>query len=121
MTLSDIAVRRPVLAAVASLLILVFGLAAVQNIPVRELPDVDNAVVTITTEYRGAAPEVIDTDITETLEGAVAAITGLRSISSESRQGRSRITLEFETSRDLDNAANKPALILCIGARLHAL
>lgn len=106
MTLSDIAVRRPVLAAVASLLILVFGLAAVQNIPVRELPDVDNAVVTITTEYRGAAPEVIDTDITETLEGAVAAITGLRSISSESRQGRSRITLEFETSRDLDNAAN---------------
>ena len=106
MTLSDIAVRRPVLAAVASLLILVFGLAAVQDIPVRELPDVDNAVVTITTEYRGAAPEVIDTDITETLEGAVAAITGLRSISSESRQGRSRITLEFETSRDLDNAAN---------------
>ncbi|MFN3207936.1 MAG: efflux RND transporter permease subunit [Roseovarius sp.] len=106
MTLSDIAVRRPVLAAVASLLILVFGLAAVQGIPVRELPDVDNAVVTVTTEYRGAAPEVIDTDITETLEGAVAAITGLRSISSESRQGRSRITLEFETTRDLDNAAN---------------
>lgn len=106
MTLSDVAVRRPVLAAVASLMILVFGLAAVQGIPVRELPDVDNAVVTVTTEYRGAAPEVIDTDITETLEGAVAAITGLRSISSESRQGRSRITLEFETTRDLDNAAN---------------
>ncbi len=106
MTLSDIAVRRPVLAAVASLLIVVFGLAAVQDIPVRELPDVDNAVVTVTTDYRGAAPEVIDTDITETLEGAVAAITGLRSISSESRQGRSRITLEFETTRDLDNAAN---------------
>ena len=81
MTISDIAVRRPVLAAVASLLILVFGLASVQSIPVRELPDVDNAVVTVTTEYRGAAPEVIDTDITETLEGAVAAITGLRSIS----------------------------------------
>lgn len=104
--LSDVAVRRPVLAAVASLLILVFGVAAVQSIPVRELPDVDNAVVTITTTYRGAAPEVVDTDITETLEGAVAAITGLRSISSESRQGRSRITLEFETSRDLDAAAS---------------
>ncbi|MEO1139417.1 MAG: efflux RND transporter permease subunit [Pseudomonadota bacterium] len=106
MSLSDVAVRRPVLAAVASLLILVFGIAAVQSIPVRELPDVDNAVVTITTNYRGAAPEVIDTDITETLEGAVAAITGIRSISSESRQGRSRITLEFETSRDLDAAAS---------------
>jgi len=89
MTLSDISVRRPVLAAVASLLLLVFGLAAVRAIPVRELPDVDNAVVTVTTNYRGAAPEVIDTDITETIEGSIAAINGIRSISSESRQGRS--------------------------------
>ncbi|MGA0924193.1 MAG: efflux RND transporter permease subunit, partial [Lutimaribacter sp.] len=80
MTLSDIAVKRPVLAAVANLLILVFGLALLQAIPVRELPDVDNAVVTVTTTYRGAAPEVIDTDITEPIEGAVAAITGIRSI-----------------------------------------
>jgi len=106
MSLPDIAVRRPVLAAVASLLILVFGLAALRAIPVRELPDVDNAVVSIDTTYQGAAPEVIDTDITEPIEGAVAAITGLRSISSESRQGRSRITLEFETGRDIEQAAN---------------
>ncbi len=106
MTLSDISVRRPVLAAVASLLILVFGLAALRTIPVRELPDVDNAVVSIDTTYRGAAPEVIDTDITEPIEGAVAAINGIRSISSESRQGRSRITLEFETGRDIEQAAN---------------
>ncbi|MGR3315974.1 efflux RND transporter permease subunit [Roseovarius indicus] len=106
MTLPDIAVRRPVLAAVASLLLLVFGLAALRTIPVRELPDVDNAVVSIDTIYVGAAPEVIDTDITEPIEGAVAAITGLRSISSESRQGRSRITLEFETGRDIEQAAN---------------
>lgn len=106
MTLSDIAVRRPVLAAVASLLIAVFGLAALRDIPVRELPDVDNAVVSINTTYRGAAPEVIDTDITEPIEGAVAAITGIRSISSESRQGRSRITLEFEAGRGLEEAAN---------------
>ncbi|MEQ9259752.1 MAG: efflux RND transporter permease subunit [Roseovarius sp.] len=106
MTLPDIAVRRPVLAAVASLILVVFGLAALRELPVRELPDVDNAVVTIDTIYRGAAPEVIDTDITEPLEGAVAAINGLRSISSESRQGRSRITLEFDTGRDLEQAAN---------------
>ena len=106
MTLPDIAVRRPVLAAVASLLLLVFGLAALRTIPVRELPDVDNAVVSIDTIYLGAAPEVIDTDITEPIEGAVAAINGLRSISSESRQGRSRITLEFETGRDIEQAAN---------------
>jgi len=106
MTLSDISVRRPVLAAVASLLLIVFGITALKNIPVRELPDVDNAVVTITTTYRGAAPEVIDTDITETVEGAVASISGVRSISSESRQGRSRVTIEFEAGRDVDVAAN---------------
>ena len=106
MTLSDIAVRRPVLAAVASLLIIIFGLAALRDLPVRELPDVDNSVVTITTTYRGAAPEVVDTDITEAVEGAVAAIAGIRTISSESRQGRSRVTVEFETGVDIDVAAN---------------
>jgi multidrug efflux pump len=106
MTLSDIAVRRPVLAAVASLLIIIFGLAALRDLPVRELPDVDNSVVTITTTYRGAAPEVIDTDITEAVEGAVAAIAGIRTITSESRQGRSRVTVEFETGIDIDVAAN---------------
>ncbi|MCM2562286.1 efflux RND transporter permease subunit [Lutimaribacter sp. EGI FJ00015] len=106
MTISDLSVRRPVLAAVASLLLIVFGLVALRDIPVRELPDVDNAVVTVSTTYRGAAPEVIDTDITETIEGAVAAISGIRSISSESRQGRSRVTIEFENGRDVDVAAN---------------
>jgi len=106
MTLSDLSVRRPVLAAVASLLLIVFGISALRDVPIRELPDVDNAVVSITTTYRGAAPEVIDTDITETIEGAVASIAGIRSISSESRQGRSRVTIEFEPDRDIDVAAN---------------
>ena len=106
MTLSDISVRRPVLAAVASLLIVIFGLVALRDIPVRELPDVDNAVVTVTTTYRGAAPEVIDTDLTETIEGAVASISGIRTITSESRQGRSRVTIEFDTGTDIDVAAN---------------
>ncbi|MDT8326118.1 MAG: efflux RND transporter permease subunit [Roseovarius sp.] len=106
MTLSDISIRRPVLAAVASLLIVIFGLAALRSVPVRELPDVDNAVVTVTTTYRGAAPEVIDTDLTETVEGAIASISGIRSISSESRQGRSRVTIEFDSGTDIDVAAN---------------
>lgn len=106
MTLSDISVRRPVLATVANLLLIVFGVTALLGISVRELPDVDNAVVTVSTTYRGAAPEVIDTDITETIEGAVASISGIRSISSESRQGRSRVTIEFEAGRDVDVAAN---------------
>ncbi|SHK81391.1 multidrug efflux pump [Roseovarius marisflavi] len=106
MTLSDISIRRPVLAAVVSLLIVIFGLAALRSVPVRELPDVDNAVVTVTTTYRGAAPEVIDTDLTETIEGAIASISGIRSISSESRQGRSRVTIEFDSGTDIDVAAN---------------
>jgi multidrug efflux pump len=105
-TLSDISVRRPVLAAVANLLLIVFGLGALRDMPIRELPDVDNAVVTVTTSYRGAAPEVMDTDITETIEGAVASISGIRSISSESRQGRSRVTIEFEPGQDVNIAAN---------------
>ena len=106
MTLSDLSVRRPVLAAVANLLLIVFGVSMLRDVPVRELPDVDNAVVTVTTTYRGAAPEVIDTDITETIEGAVASISGIRSISSESRQGRSQVTIEFDAGRDVDVAAN---------------
>jgi multidrug efflux pump len=106
MTLSDLSVRRPVLAAVASLLIIVFGVAALRELPIRELPDVDTAVVTVTTTYRGAAPEVVDTDITEIIEGSVSSISGIRTISSESRQGRSRTTIEFITERDIDSAAN---------------
>ena len=106
MTLSDIAVKRPVLAAVASLLILVFGLFSLNSISIRELPDVDNAVVTVTTIYTGAAPEVVDTDITEMIEGAIASVTGIRSINSESRQGRSQTTIEFSVSRNIDEAAN---------------
>ncbi|HET7410176.1 MAG TPA: efflux RND transporter permease subunit, partial [Paracoccaceae bacterium] len=106
MTLSDLAVRRPVLAAVANLLIMVFGIAVLKDLPIRELPDVDTSIVTVTTEYTGAAPEVIDTDITEQIEGAVAAIAGIRTISSESRQGRSRTVIEFISGRDVDEAAN---------------
>ncbi|MEM7598302.1 MAG: efflux RND transporter permease subunit [Pseudomonadota bacterium] len=104
-TLPGIAVRRPVLAAVASLLLLVFGLGAVQTLPVRELPDVDLATVTINTVYQGASPEVIDTEITELIEGAVSATTGLRSMSSESRQGRSIIRMTFVQGTDIETAA----------------
>jgi len=104
--LSDLAIRRPVLAAVASLLIIVFGIGVLNSIPVRELPDIDTAVVTITTTYRGAAPEVIDTDITEIIEGSVAGVAGVKTISSSSRRGRSRVVVEFEVGNDIDAAAN---------------
>lgn len=106
MTLSDISIKRPVLATVSSLLIIVFGLAAVMKLPIRELPDVDTPVVEVRTELVGASPEIVDTDITEVIEGAVAGISGIKSINSESRRGRSRTIIEFVTGRKIDEAAN---------------
>ncbi len=106
MSLSELCVRRPVLATVVSLLIVVFGLAAILQLPVRELPDIDRPVVSVTTTYTGAAPEIIDTDITEVIEGAVAGIAGVREISSESRRGRSRTAVIFNVDRDIDEATN---------------
>ncbi|MGE4245379.1 MAG: efflux RND transporter permease subunit, partial [Parvibaculaceae bacterium] len=106
MTLSELSIRRPVLAAVASLIVIVFGIASVFRIPVRELPDIDTAVISITTVYTGAAPQTIDSDITEIIDGAVAGISGVKSISSESRLGQSRTTVEFVTSKNIDEAAN---------------
>lgn len=106
MTLSDLSIRRPVLAIVASLLIITAGVAALLSIPVRELPDVDSAVVTVTTNYAGASPQIIDTDITELIESSVAGVSGVKSISSQSRRGRGRTIIEFQTGRNIDEAAN---------------
>ena len=106
MTLSELCVRRPVLASVVSLLIVVFGIAAVLQLPVRELPDVDRAVVSVGTTYTGAAPEIIDGEITELIEGAVAGVAGVREISSTSRRGRGQTTITFDVERDIDQAAN---------------
>lgn len=106
MTLSDIAIRRPVLAAVASLLIVVFGIGALSQLPIRELPDIDAAIVSVRTAYTGAAPEIIDTDITEVLESSMAGIAGIKTMTSRSRRGSSSITLEFEVDRNIDEAAN---------------
>jgi multidrug efflux pump len=106
MTLSDLAIRRPVLALVASLLIVVLGVASLLTLPVRELPDVDSAVVTVVTTYTGATPKIVDTDITEIVESSVAGVSGIKTISSQSRRGRSSTVIEFETGRDIDEAAN---------------
>ncbi len=104
--LSELAIRRPVLASVACLLIIVFGATSIAGLPVRELPDADAAIVTVTTIYTGASPQVVDTDITEVIEAAVAGIAGVRNISSESRRGRGRTVVEFETGRSIEEAAN---------------
>jgi multidrug efflux pump len=106
MVLSDLSIKRPVFATVLSLLVVVFGIAALLGLPVREYPDIDPPVVSISTDYTGAAAEVVDTQITQVIEGAISGVEGIRSIESSTEQGESRTSIEFNTSRDVDIAAN---------------
>ncbi len=104
--LSDISVRRPVFAAVAAIILCVIGLAAFGSLPIRELPNVDPPVVSISTTYRGASAEVIEERITQVIERQVAGIQGIDRVNSSSRDGRSQISITFRLDRDLDAAAN---------------
>lgn len=106
MTLSELSIKRPVFATVLSLLTIVFGIASLLGLPIRELPDIDFAAVTVTVDYEGAAPGIIDTEIVESVEGVIAGIAGIKTISSSSKRGRGRTLIEFEPSRDIDEAAN---------------
>jgi multidrug efflux pump len=105
-TISDLSVKRPVFAAVLAIVLCVVGAAAFFALPVRELPDIDPPVVSISTNYRGASAEVIENRITEVIERQVAGIQGINRINSTSRDGQSRITIEFNLDRDIDDAAN---------------
>lgn len=98
-------VRRPILAFVLNALIVIAGFAGLMGADVRELPAVDRPVVSVTTSYPGAAPETIDREITAVIEGAAGRVAGVKSISSSSRFGSSRVTVEFNDSVDLDVAA----------------
>ncbi|MEC9343787.1 MAG: efflux RND transporter permease subunit, partial [Pseudomonadota bacterium] len=99
-------VRRPVLAIVINLLIVVAGLAALIGAEIRELPEVDSPTITVRTDYDGAAPETVDRELTARIEGAAGRVSGVSSISSSSSFGRSRVTVEFVESADLDVAAS---------------
>ncbi len=98
-------VRRPILAFVLNALIVLAGIAALFGAEIRELPNVDRPVVTITTPFSGASPESVDQELTGRIEGAVGRVSGVRSISSSSRFGRSRVTVEFNDNVDIDVAA----------------
>ncbi len=105
MWLSDISIKRPVLATVMSLIILLLGAVSFYNLPVREYPDIDPPVVSVTTLYPGASPEIIEASVTEPLEDEITSIEGIKSLSSTSREQVSNIIVEFELSRDIDVAA----------------
>ena len=98
-------VRRPILAMVLNLLIIIAGIAAVQSIEIRELPDVDRPVVTVRSSYPGASPESMDAQVTAIIESAVSRVQGVTSISSNSSYGSSRVTIEFSAATDMQVAA----------------
>ncbi|HWA22518.1 MAG TPA: efflux RND transporter permease subunit [Caulobacterales bacterium] len=106
MVLSDISVRRPVLATVMSLIIIVFGAIAFFKLPLRELPDVDQPVVGVDVSYGGASAQVIETQITRPIENQLSGIEGIDTISSASRDGRGSVNITFKLERDLEAATN---------------
>jgi len=106
MLLSDISVKRPVFAAVMSLLLVAFGIVCFDRLPLREYPDIDPPIVSIRTTYQGAAANVVETRITEPVERRISGVEGIRNITSRSEDGRSSITVEFNVERDIDAAAN---------------
>ena len=106
MKLSEVSIERPVLATVMSLAIVLFGALSYSFLPVREYPDIDSPIVSVSTFYRGANPQVVETEITDVLEEQLSTIEGVKLLTSSSAEQSSDITIEFNLNRDVDKAAN---------------
>ncbi|MDR6292165.1 multidrug efflux pump [Inquilinus ginsengisoli] len=106
MVLSDTAIRRPVFAVVVSLLLVVLGVFAFQRLTVREYPNIDPPIVSVSTAYEGASAQVIESQITQVIEEGVAGVAGIRTMRSTSQEGRSSVRLEFAIDRDVESATN---------------
>lgn len=106
MKLSSFCIRRPVFATVLTLVLILVGLLCFARLPVREYPDIDFPIVSVTTEYPGASSSLVETEVTRVLEGSLAGLEGLRALTSISREEQSQITIEFDLNRDLDAAVN---------------
>ncbi|MBP2307256.1 MMPL family transporter [Azospirillum melinis] len=106
MVLSDISIRRPVLATVMSLALMLIGIVSYQRLSVREYPKIDEPVVTVETTYKGASAQIIESQVTQTLEDSLAGIEGIDVMSSISRAEKSQITLRFRLDRNVDVAAS---------------
>ncbi len=106
MSLSSVSINRPVLATVMTIVVLIFGIIGYTFLGVREYPSVDPPIISVSTSYPGANSDVIENQITEPLEQSINGIPGIRSLSSVSSQGSSRITVEFELGVDMETAAN---------------
>jgi multidrug efflux pump len=106
MLLSDISIKRPVFATVVNMLLVTFGIVAFFMLSLRQYPDVDPPIVSVNTNYPGASSEIIESKITQVLESRISGIEGIKNITSSSSNGRSQITIEFKTTRNIDSAAN---------------
>ena len=105
-SLSEISINRPVLATIMNVVVIIFGIIGWRSLGVREYPVTDNPIINVSTNYVGANADVIESQITEILEESINGISGIRSITSISRDGKSQVTVEFELSVDLETAAN---------------
>ncbi len=106
MVLSDFSIKRPVVAIVASLLLLVFGTFSMLQLPIRETPNVEVPVVSVSVAYRGASAEIVETKVIQVLEDQISGIEGIKSVASSARNGAGNVTIEFFLGRDIDGAAN---------------
>ncbi|MDJ0910668.1 MAG: efflux RND transporter permease subunit [Woeseiaceae bacterium] len=106
MLLSDVSVRRPVFAAVISLILVIVGLMSMSSMSIREYPDIERPTVSISTTYRGAASDIVERRVTQIIEDQIAGVSGITKISSTSFDERSTISIEFSRDRDMDSAAN---------------
>lgn len=106
MILSDVSIKRPVFASVVSLLLIAFGVVAFERLTLREYPNIDPPVVSIRTNYPGAAASIVETRITKVIEDRISGVEGIRYIESSSENGVSNITVQFDTGHDMDVAAN---------------
>ena len=106
MWISDTSVKRPVFATVFCALLVAFGVISFDRLPLREYPDIESPVVSISTYYPGASAAVVENKVTEVIEDRIAGIEGIKSVASTSADGQSTIRIEFNLSRDIDNAAN---------------
>ncbi|TGE85930.1 multidrug transporter AcrB [Pseudoalteromonas sp. KS88] len=105
--LPSMAIRRPILIVVLNLLIIIAGIAAIAGVEVRELPDVDQPRITVSASFPGGSPETVDTEVTSKLEGAVARVSGVKTIRAQSEEGNARIVVQFRPGINLDDAANE--------------
>ncbi len=106
MNLSEFFIKKPVFCSVLSIFLIILGFLSLKELPLRQFPDIERSEITIDTLYPGAAPEIVETKITEIIEGQISGIDGIESISSVSRDGRSKVTIEFKIDKEINEAAN---------------